>query len=50
LSPGLLLAGFFSEPQQNLEQRMFAALGIFSIAIGTLLHALAQLPSTRKSP
>ena len=43
LSPGLLLAGFFSEPQKGPEQTMVAALGIFSIAIGTVLHALAQL-------
>ena len=43
LSPGLLLAGFFSEPHKGPEQTMVAALGIFSIAIGTVLHLLAQL-------
>jgi len=43
LSPGLLLAGFFYEPQRGPEGTMVAPLGIFSIAIGTLLHALAQL-------
>ena len=43
LSPGLLLAGFFSEPQRGPDQTRVAALGIFSIALGTLLHALVQL-------
>ena len=43
LSPGLLLAGFFSEPHRGPDQTRVAALGIFSIAIGTVLHALAQL-------
>jgi len=42
LSPGLLLAGFFYEPQRGPDQTMVAPLGIFSIAIGTVLHALAQ--------
>jgi hypothetical protein len=43
LSPGLLLAGFFSEPQRGPEQTRVAAFGIFSIALGTVMHALAQL-------
>ena len=43
LSPGLLLAGFFYEPQRSLDQTLVAPLGIFSIAIGTLMHALVQL-------
>jgi len=43
LSPGLLLAGFFSEPQRGPDQTRVAAFGIFSIALGTVLHALAQL-------
>jgi len=43
LSPGLLLAGFFSEPHRGPDQTRVAALGIFSIALGTALHALAQL-------
>jgi hypothetical protein len=43
LSPGLLLAGFFYEPQRGPNQTMVAPLGIFSIALGTLMHALAQL-------
>jgi hypothetical protein len=43
LSPGLLLAGFFSEPHKGPEQTMVAPLGIFSIALGTVLHALAQV-------
>ena len=42
-SPGLLLAGFFSEPQRGPSQTRVAAFGVFSIALGTLLHALAQL-------
>jgi len=37
-----LLGGFFSEPQRSPDQTMVAAMGIFSIAIGTVLHALAQ--------
>ena len=43
LSPGLLLAGFFSEPQRGPDQTRVAAFGIFSIALGTLLHALVRL-------
>jgi uncharacterized membrane protein HdeD (DUF308 family) len=43
LSPGLLLAGFFYEPQRGPNQTMVAPLGIFSIALGTVLHALAQV-------
>jgi peptidoglycan/LPS O-acetylase OafA/YrhL len=43
LSPVLLLAGFFSEPHKGPERTIVAALGIFSIAIGTVLHALARL-------
>jgi hypothetical protein len=43
LSPGLLLAGFFSEPHRSPDQTRVAALGIFSIALGTVMHALAQL-------
>lgn len=43
LSPGLLLAGFFSEPHRSPDQTIVAALGIFSIALGTSMHALAQL-------
>ena len=43
LSPGLLLAGFFSEPQRGPDQTRVAAFGIFSIALGTVLHVLAQL-------
>ena len=43
LSPGLLLAGFFCEPQRGPDQTRVAAYGIFSIALGTLLHALVQL-------
>lgn len=43
LSPGLLLAGFFYEPPRGPDQTMVAPLGIFSIAIGTLMHALVQL-------
>ena len=42
LSPGLLLAGFFFEPHRSPDETRVAALGIFSIAIGTVLHALAQ--------
>jgi hypothetical protein len=43
LSPGLLLAGFFSEPQLSPDQTRVAAFGIFSIALGTLMHTLVQL-------
>ena len=43
LSPGLLLAGFFSEPHRSPDQTIVAALGIFSIALGTSMHALAQV-------
>ena len=43
LSPGLLLAGFFSEPRRGPEQTMVAALGIFAVALGTLLHVLSGL-------
>jgi len=43
LSPGLLLAGFFFEPQRGPDQTRVAAFGIFSIALGTLLHALVRL-------
>ena len=43
LSPGLLLAGFFSEPHRSPDKTILAALGIFSIALGTSMHALAQV-------
>lgn len=43
LSPALLLAGFFSEPHLSPDKTTVAALGIFSIALGTLMHALAPL-------
>lgn len=43
LSPALLLAGFFSDPQRRPDQTWVAAFGIFSIALGSLFHAFAQL-------
>ena len=43
LSPALLLAGFFSDPQRGPDHAWVAAFGIFSIALGTSMHALAQL-------
>ena len=43
LSPALLLAGFFSDPQRRSDQTWVAAFGIFSIALGSLFHAFAQL-------
>jgi uncharacterized membrane protein HdeD (DUF308 family) len=46
LSPALLLAGFFSDPRRGPDQTWVAAFGIFSIAIGTLLHALVPLRRT----
>jgi hypothetical protein len=44
LAPGLLLAGFFYEPQRGPEHTMVAPFGIFAVALGTLLHALSGLP------
>ena len=41
LSPVFLLAGFFLEPGWGLEKTRVAPLGIFAIAIGTLLHLLS---------
>jgi len=43
LSPGLLLAGFFSEPRKGPEQTMLAPLGIFAVALGTLFHLISSL-------
>ncbi|HVQ37681.1 MAG TPA: hypothetical protein VMS31_09110, partial [Pyrinomonadaceae bacterium] len=42
LSPGLLLAGFFLEPRWGPEQTRVAPLGIFAVAIGTLLHLVSS--------
>ena len=43
LSPGLLLAGFFTEPHKGPEQTMLAPLGIFAVALGTLFHLISSL-------
>ena len=43
LSPAILLAGFFSDPQRRPDQTWVAAFGIFSIALVSLLHTFAQL-------
>lgn len=43
LAPGLLLIGFFSEPRKGPEQTVVAPLGIFAVALGTLLHVLSGL-------
>jgi len=43
LSPAILLAGFFSDPQRGPDQAWVAAFGIFSIALGSLFHTFAQL-------
>ncbi|MBC7967475.1 MAG: hypothetical protein H7Z17_16295 [Fuerstia sp.] len=43
LSPGFLLAGFFLEPRWGPEQTSIAPLGIFAVALGTLLHLLSGL-------
>ena len=43
LSPGLLLAGFFSEPHKGPGQTMLAPLGIFAVALGTLFHLISSL-------
>jgi hypothetical protein len=42
LSPGFLLVGFFLEPRWGPEQTTVAPLGIFSVALGTLLHLLSS--------
>ena len=41
LSPGFLLVGFFLEPRWGPEQTTIAPLGIFAVALGTLLHLLS---------
>ena len=41
LSPVFLLTGFFLEPGWGPEKTSIAPLGIFAIAIGTLLHLLS---------
>jgi len=43
LSPGLLLAGFFTEPRKGPERTIVAPLGIFAVALGTLFHLLSGL-------
>ena len=43
LAPGLLLAGFFSEPRRGPNETRVAAFGIFAVALGTLLHVLSGL-------
>ena len=43
LAPGFLLVGFFYEPQRGPEHTMVAPLGIFALALGTLLHALSGI-------
>src|SRR6185436_10954895 len=42
LSPGFLLVGFFLEPRWGPEQTKVAPLGIFAVALGTLLHLLSS--------
>ena len=41
LAPFLLLAGFFYEPTRGPEQTTIAPLGIFAVAIGTVLHFIS---------
>jgi len=41
LSTGLLLVGFFTEPRRGPDQTMLAPLGIYAVALGTLLHVLS---------
>jgi len=43
LAPGFLLAGFFYEPPKGPNQTTIAPLGIFAVAIGTVLHWLSGL-------
>ena len=43
LSTGLLLVGFFTEPRRGPDQTMLAPLGIYAVALGTLLHVLSGL-------
>jgi peptidoglycan/LPS O-acetylase OafA/YrhL len=43
LAPGLLLAGFFTEPNKGPEQTMLAPLGIFAVSLGALLHVISSL-------
>lgn len=40
-SPGFLLVGFFLEPGWGPEKTSIAPLGIFAVALGTLLHLLS---------
>jgi hypothetical protein len=46
LAPGLLLAGFFSEPHKGPEHTMIAPFGIFAVALGTLFHFVSSLRNT----
>ena len=48
-APGLLLAGFFSEPDKGPEQTMLAPLGIFAVALGTLCHLISTLRHNQDS-
>jgi peptidoglycan/LPS O-acetylase OafA/YrhL len=43
LSPGFLLVGFFLEPGWGPEQTKVAPLGIFAVALGTLLHLVGRI-------
>ena len=43
VTPGLLLAGFFVEPNRGPEKTMLAPLGIFAVALGTVFHFISSL-------
>jgi magnesium-transporting ATPase (P-type) len=47
LAPFLLLAGFFYEPSRGTARTTIAPLGIFAVAIGTLLHFISGVRRKR---
>jgi hypothetical protein len=48
LAPGLLLAGFFFEPNRGPNRTVLAPLGIFATAAGMLLHLFSGIPRREK--
>lgn len=48
ISPALLLAGFFYEPNRGPDQTLIAPIGIYAVAAGTMLHLISSIPQSDK--
>lgn len=49
LAPVLLLVGFFSEPERGPDHTVVAPLGIFAVALGTLMHFFSGMRQKQKA-